>query len=327
MKRRDFIMLVGGAAAWPLAARAQQPAMPVVGFLDPGLPEANAAKVSAFRKGLADAGYVEGKNVTIEFRWAENRFERLSAMASDLVARQVAVIVAVGAPTSALAAKSATSTIPIVIAGGSDPIKLGLAVSLNHPGGNVTGMTFIVDELAGKRLDLLRELVPSATRVGYLAGDQRNENAKWQASIMLAAAAALERHIILLECRSDRAFEPAFATLLQSGAGALIVAPFVFSYNKRDKIVELAARQKLPTIYPFSEYAYEGGLMSYGVGPDRLRQVALQYVARILKGAKPADLPIQRPTKFELVINVKTAKTLGLTVPDKLLALADEVIE
>jgi len=326
MRRREFITLLGGAAAgWPLAARAQS-AMPVIGFLDSGPLEANTRKVAAFRKGLAEAGYVEGRNVAIEFRWANAQFSQLRTMADDLVRRQVAVIVAAAAGGSALAAKAATSTIPIVIATGVDPVKLGLVASFNRPGGNVTGLTYMANELSGKRLDLLHELVPSVTRVAYLAGQQFAAEQE-DTSVLHAAAGALGRQVIVLECRSDLDIETALATVVQRQAGALIVGLFPLALSNRHGILEAAAQQKLPAIYPDVRFAHDGGLMSYAASRDLLRQAAVDYVGKILKGTKPADLPIQRPTKFEFVINLKTAKALGFEVPSTLLARADEVIE
>jgi ABC-type uncharacterized transport system substrate-binding protein len=327
MRRREFITLLGrAAAAWPLAARAQQPAMPVIGFLNyPASPETNLDEAAAFRRGLKEAGYVEGQNVAIEFRLT-NAQSVLPALAADLVRHQVAVIVASGSAHTALAVKAATSTIPIVYAGGADLVKYGLAASLNRPGGNVTGITFIHNELASKRLDLLRELVPQAATVAYLVGDQQNEATQELTNDTLAAARALGRQVIVLECRSVEDFEPAFATLVERGAGALLVSAFPLAFGNRGKILALAAHYKIPAIYSQYPYAYGGGLMSYSAA-DTIRQVGFYYVPQLLKGAKPADLPIQQPTKFRLVINLKTAKTLGLDIPPTLLALADEVIE
>ena len=325
MKRREFISLVGGAAAWPLVARAQQP-MPVVGFLNyPASPETDTGEAAEFRRGLKEAGYVEGQNVAIEFRRTNTQSE-LPALAADLVHRRVAVIAAAGSAQPVLAAKAATSTIPIVYAGGADLVKYGLAASLNRPGGNVTGIITLHNELAGKRLDLLRELVPQATTVGYFAGDQGNEAQQETTSDMLAAARALGRQVIVLECRNVEDFDLAFATLVERGAGALLVSAFPLAFGNRGKILALAARYKIPAIYSQSPFAYGGGLMSYSAVVTS-GQLGSYYVPQILKGAKPAELPIQRPTKFRLVINLKTAKALGLTVPDKLLVAADEVIE
>jgi putative ABC transport system substrate-binding protein len=326
MRRRDFIAGVGSAAAWPLPARAQQPGIiPVIGFLDPTSPDASPLGVVLFRRSLEEAGYVEGRNITIEYRWAEGQFDQLPRLAADLVGRRVAVIVASGGVAAALAAKAATSTIPIVFAGGADPVKYGLVASLNRPGGNITGVTSILNELAGKRLELLRELVPQATTVGYLV-DNQTETPHVLTSDLLAAARALGLHVIVLECRSDSDFEAAFATLVQRQPSALVVSAFPLAFNNRTKILALAARHKIPAIYPQFEYGRAGGLMSYA-GLSPLRQAGFYYVPQILKGAKPADLPVQQPTKFRLLINAKTAEALGLAIPRKLLVIADEVIE
>jgi putative tryptophan/tyrosine transport system substrate-binding protein len=326
MRRREFISLLGStAAAWPIAARAQQAAMPVIGFLDSGSPETNNVVVN-FRQGLADSGYVEGKNVVVEYRWANGKVGALRWLANELVERRVNVIVASGAIGSALAAKAATSTIPIVIASGADPVKYGLVASLARPGANVTGMTVIHSELAGKRLEIMRDLVPDATTVAYLTSDLRDRVVREDTDELLAVARQLGRQVIVLECRSDADLDRAFSAVIESDAGALVVEAFATAFNARDKIVALAARHKIPTIYPQTQYAYAGGLMSY-TAATTLRELAVLYVAPILKGAKPADLPVQRPIKFRLVINLRTAKALGLTVPDRLLAIADEVIE
>jgi putative tryptophan/tyrosine transport system substrate-binding protein len=326
MRRREFISLLGStAAAWPIAARAQQAAMPVIGFLDSGSPETNNVVVN-FRQGLADSGYVEGKNVVVEYRWANGKVGALRWLANELLERRVNVIVASGAIGSALAAKAATSTIPIVIASGADPVKYGLVASLARPGANVTGMTVIHSELAGKRLEIMRDLVPDATTVAYLTSDLRDRVVREDTDELLAVARQLGRQVIVLECRSDADLDRAFSAVIESDAGALVVEAFATAFNARDKIVALAARHKIPTIYPQTQYAYAGGLMSY-TGATTLRELAVLYVAPILKGAKPADLPVQRPIKFRLVINLRTAKALGLTVPDRLLAIADEVIE
>jgi putative tryptophan/tyrosine transport system substrate-binding protein len=328
MKRRDFITLLGSAASttWPLAARAQQPGIiPVIGFLDPTSPDANTLGVVLFRRGLEEAGYVEGRNLTIEYRWAEGQFDQLPRLAADLVGRRVAVIVASGAVAAPLAAKAVTSTIPIVFAGGADPVKYGLVASLNRPGGNITGVTSILNELAGKRLELLRELVPQATTVGYLV-DNQTETPNVPTSDLIAVARALGLHVIVLECRSDSDFEAAFATLVQRQPSALVVSAFPLAFNNRTKVVALAARHKIPAIYPQGEYVQAGGLISYN-GVSGLRQAGFYYVPQILKGAKPADLPVQQPTRFRLLINAKTAQALGLAIPRRLLAIADEVIE
>jgi putative ABC transport system substrate-binding protein len=324
MRRRDFVV---GAAAWPLAARARQPSVPVIGFFDWGSRDTSERALAVFRKGLADAGYVEGQNVTIEYRWAEGRYDRLPELAADLVRRKVAAIVATGALPTAIAAKAATATIPIVVVAGGDPVKRGLAASLNRPGGNVTGITFISAELAGKRLDLLRKIAPHATTFAYLSGGPRNAFEE-EESNTVAEARALGLQLIVVEARSERDIEAAFATLVQREAGALIVGVVAhFTYN-RDRIVALADRHKIAAMYPFPIYAFRGGLMSYGADAlAALRQLGVDYVGPILKGANPADLPIQQPTKFELIINQKTAKMLGLEIPRILLALADRVID
>jgi len=327
-KRREIITLLGGAAAaWPLAARAQQPAMPVIGFLGLGSPRPMGRLVAAFRQGLAKAGYVEGQNVAIEFRWADfSQSARLPALAAELVHRQVAVIFTGGFGGPAFAAKAATSTIPIVFAYGGDPVKGGLVASLSHPGGNVTGVTAINAELVSKWLSLAGDLVPQATTVGFLSGDSSYlafyEDQKSQ---ILAAARALGRQVIILETRSDLDYEAAFKTLVQREAGALIVGPFAF--RNTNEILALAARYKIPTIYPRRSYVEAGGLMSYAADyADTFRQAGV-YTGRILAGAKPADLPVMLATKFELVINLKTAKALGLEISPTLLATAHEVIE
>jgi putative ABC transport system substrate-binding protein len=325
MRRREFIAGIGSAAVLPLVARGQQRPVPVIGYFDwTGPIRKGGPDVAALRQGLAAAGYVEGKNVAIEYRWADGQYSRLPALAADLVGRQVDVILATGILETARAARAATATIPIVVAAGGDPVTSGLATSLSRPGGNVTGMTWISDALTGKRLDLLHQMVPQATTVAFLSNESRSP----QQSGIIAAARVIGLQVIVVEARSERDIEAAFATIVQRDAGALIVdvVPH-FTYNST-KIAALAAYHKIPAIYPFSVYTSDGGLMSYGASMvDNLRQVGVDYVARILKGANPADLPIQQPTKFPLIINLKTAKALGLTVPPTLLALADEVIE
>jgi putative tryptophan/tyrosine transport system substrate-binding protein len=329
IRRREFIAGVSTAVTpvlWPLAARAQRAGIPVIGFLNPTSPEAAEGVVSGFRAGLRDAGYIEGQNVAIEFRWANSQFGVLRQLASELVRLPVAVIFASGGVGSPLAAKAATSTIPIVIAGGADPVKYGLAASLSRPGGNVTGVTYIFSELAGKRLDLLLKLVPQATTVGYLVPGQVDKVARENTGELLTAARAVGRQIIVLECRALPDFDTAFATMIERQAGAVLVEAFPFAISNRDKILALAARHKIPAMYAQSQYVYEGGLMSYAAA-GAARQAASQYVARILEGAKPADLPITQPTNFRLVINLKAAKALGLEIPRVLLVQADQVIE
>jgi ABC-type uncharacterized transport system substrate-binding protein len=330
MRRREFITILGGTSlAWPLAAHAQRPAMPLIGFLDLRSAAENVRFIAQFRQGLAEAGYLEGRNVAIEFRWAEGHRDRLPALAEDLVRRQAAVIVATGALATALAAKAATSKIPIVFMQAVDPVKYGLVASFNRPGGNLTGVVFRSIELASKRLDLLSELVPQATTVAYLSGSASLLTFEEQKSNMLAAASTLGRQVIVLECHSESDFEAAFATLVERGAGAFIlgVFPLFYELRNRDRIIGLAARHKVPAMYPHYMYPLAGGLMSYSTDAGTYREVGVNYVGRILKGAKPADLPVQLATKFNFAINLKTAKALGLTIPQRLLVAANELIE
>jgi putative ABC transport system substrate-binding protein len=326
MNRRAFTTLLGGAtAAWPLGARAQQPAMPVVGFLALGTAGGFAFLVAAFRRGLNDAGFVEGRNVAVEYCWAEDEQDRLPALAADLVHRRVAVIAA-GPTAAALAAKAATTTIPIVFQTGRDPVKDGLVTSFNRPGGNVTGVSQLAIDLGAKRLALLHELVPNAGLVGVLAYPQSVVSQE-QVKDLQQAARTLGLRILVANVMSEDDLNPAFASLAEQGAGALIVSASAFFVSRRDQLVVLAARYALPTVYQQREYMASGGLMSYGSDfSDVYRQVGV-YTGRILKGENPADLPVMQPTKFELVINLKTAKTLGLVVPNMLLVSADEVIE
>ena len=326
MKRRDFITLLGGAAAaWPLAASAQQPAMPVIGFLSGTSPE--TARLRAFRQGLKDAGFIEGENVAIEYRWADDQTDRLPALAAELAQRRVAVIAAIGGIPSALAAKAATTTIPIVFLVGVDPVRLGLVSNLPRPGGNLTGINVINSELASKRLELLRALVPGAIRIGVLVDPTNASGTDATLRDVGAAARTMGLQIQVLNASTSLELDAAFATLVRERSAALIVGSTPFFFDRRVQLALLAARHAAPAIYQDRHHAEVGGLISYGANlGDAYRHVGV-YAGRILKGAKPADLPIVQPTRFELVINVSTARMLGLTVPDALLATADEVIE
>jgi len=327
MRRRDFIKTIAGSAtAWPLAARAQQlPAMPVVGYLNYVSPESDTSRLTGLRRGLNQTGYVEGRNFLIEYRWAGNQADRLAALAADLVQLQVAVIVAAGV-LPALAAKSATISIPIVFNVGVDPVRLGLVASLNRPGGNLTGFNNLSGELGAKGLALLHDLVPSAATVGFLE-NPNNPIFELTTRDVLAAATVIGLKVQILNAGTDREIDAAFVSLVQEQIGALLVGSDLFFVNRTEQIVALAARYAIPTMYLTPEFVVAGGLVSYGMSIiEDYRQVGL-YVGRILKGEKPADLPVMQPTKIQLMINLKTAKTLGLEVPAKLLALADETIE
>ena len=326
--RREFIALLGGAtAAWPLAARAQQSAMPLVGFLSSASPRPPfTGFVAALRHGLNEGGYVEGRNLTIEYRWAENQYGRLPELAADLVRQRVAVIVASGANPPIAAAKAATSTIPIVFTGADDPVRHGLVASLNRPGGNVTGMTLFTAELEAKRLELLRELVPGATKIAVLLSPN-NPNLDAQVQEVGKAGSALGVQVTILKAGTPPDIDAAFAEVMRVGAGALSVGADAYFQSRREQIVALAAGHALPVIYPFRDPVLVGGLISYGNSiPDSYRQAGL-YVARILNGENPADLPVIQPTRFELVVNLRTAKALRLDVPLRLQQLADEVFE
>ena len=326
MRRRDFVTVLGGAAvAWPLAARAQQPAMPVIGFLSGVSPGPFAQRLAAFHQGLHETTMIEGRNVAIEYRWAEGQYDRLPALAADLIGRRVAVIVAY-TDRAALAAKAATTTIPIVFLIGNDPIKLGLVASLARPGENITGVTWFGVDLVPKQLSLLHELVPNVSVIALLV-DLNVPNATSRVSQAQAAARALGLQLVVLNARTPSDIDTAFVNLVQERAGALVVGAGAFLVSRRDQIIALAARHAIPAIYGFREYTVSGGLISYGNDiPDAFRRAGV-HTGRILKGDKSADLPVEQATKFELVINLKTAKVLGLAVPSSMQLLADKVIE
>jgi putative ABC transport system substrate-binding protein len=328
MRRRDFITLLSGvAAAWPIVARAQQPAMPVIGFLSSVPFETRRDhRFIAFHRGLNEAGYVEGQNVAIEFRSADNQLDRLPDLAADLVTRRVSVIVAIGGDISARAAKAATTTIPVVFVTGFDPVATGFVASLNRPGGNLTGVSFLVVLTVAKRLELLRELVPTATTIGMLV-NPNNPNTKSVTGDAQTAAKTLGKKLVVVKAATEHDFDTAFSNLVQEKVDSLLVETDPFLLDRREQIVALAARHTLAAIYPFREFATAGGLMSYGTSLSSAYRQAGVYAGKILKGEKPADLPVIQATKFELVINLKTAKALGLTVPPTLLVTADEVIE
>ena len=326
MRRREFVTLLGGAAAaWPLAARAQQPAMPVIGYLDPTSPDTFAERLRAFRQGLKETGHVEGENVAIEYRWAEGHFDRLPELAADLVRRRVTVIAALA--SAAFAATAATTTIPIVFMVPEDPVARGLVASLARPGGNLTGINFLTGELAAKRLELLRELVPAATRAAILVNPANAFATEAQLSDVQSAARAMGLQIKILRASTSREIDAAFAPFVSERPDALFVAGDAFFTSRRVQLANLAARHMIPMASGTREIVDAGGLMSYGASIlDVWRQVGV-YVGRVLKGAKPADMPVVQPTKFELIVNAQTARTLGIDVPPSLLSRADEVIE
>jgi putative tryptophan/tyrosine transport system substrate-binding protein len=331
MRRREFITLLSSATAWPLAARAQRRAPPLIGFLGmrsggeiaPG----RDAETNRFREGLKAAGYVEGENVEIDWRWADWQPAPAAAMIADLLRRQAAVIVSAGSPLPAIAAKRVTPATPIVFVFGSDPVQLGLVDSLNRPGGNVTGVIYTSSNLEGKRLDLLGQLVPQATTIAYLSGDPNERGIQAQNSDMLAAAASAGKEMIVLDIRRDSDIDAAFSALVECRVGALAVGIGAILRRNLNRIVALAALHMIPAIYPFRDYVLGGGLISYGGGVLDAYQPAGVYVGRILNGEKPADLPVQRSTLFDLVINLKTAKALGVEIPRRLITFANEVIE
>jgi putative ABC transport system substrate-binding protein len=327
VKRREFITLLGGAAAaWPRAARAQQPVMPVIGFLSSAFADRDAGRLDAYRRGLSEAGYVEGRNIAIEYRWADEQLDRLPALAADLVRRQVAVIATSGHVRGAIAAKAATHTIPIVFLTGADPVAIGLVASLNRPGGNVTGVATLSLQLEQKRLELLHEVVPTATTIGALI-NPNHPYARMQSSDLQAAARTLGLKVHILNASADSDFDSLFARLAELQAGGLVIATDGIFISGSKRLATLALQRAMPAIFQFRPFAAAGGLMSYGGSMAELYRLCGIYTARILKGEKPADLPVEQVTKVELIINMKTAKALGLEVPPTLLARADEVIE
>jgi putative tryptophan/tyrosine transport system substrate-binding protein len=325
MRRREFIAGLGGVAAWPVVARAQQPRMPVIGFLSTGAESASPILVEAFRQGLGERGYAEGRNVEILYRFAENRNEKLPSIAAELVRRRVDVIVTTAGPASALAAKAATTTIPIVFQSGADPVELGLVASLNRPGGNVTGVNMLAEALTAKHVGILHELVPAALTVAYLVNPISPDDGHIREAEI--AAGFLGMQLLVLGATSQGEIEAAFATIVQQRIGALLVDADVLFFSQRDQLVALSARHALPAVYHAQEITKAGGLISYGPNFAAAFRLAGNYAGRILKGEKPANLPVQQATKIELVINLKTAKALGLTIPETLLATADEVIQ
>jgi putative ABC transport system substrate-binding protein len=326
MKRREFIMLLGGAATWPLGARAQQPSMPVIGLLGATTPHGYAAQLAAFHQGLSEAGFIEGRNVAIEYRWAEDQYDRLPALAADLVRRQVTVIATLGGNTASVAAKAATTTIPVVFHGSVDPVEAGLVASLNRPGGNVTGVVTLNMDTGQKRLELMHELLPAATTIGLLL-NPANAVAEAQSKDLQAAARTLALQLRIANASTERDFDAAFASLSQGQVPGLVIGTDGFLVSQSEQLAALTVRHSLPTIFQYRAFVTAGGLMSYGGSVTDSYRLSGVYTGRILKGEKPADLPVQQATKVELIINLKTAKTLGITFPITLLGRADEVIE
>jgi putative tryptophan/tyrosine transport system substrate-binding protein len=325
IRRRDFISLLSGAAAWPMAARAQQRPMPVIGVLIMGYPRSYAPMLTGFHQGLGETGFVEGRNVSIEYRWAEGQFERIPMLAADLVQSRVAVIFT-GGPPPVRALKTVTTTIPVVFSMGEDPVKEGLVANLNRPGGNITGYSYFANLLFGKKLGLLHECVPKDAAFGLLVNPE-NPNAEPDTKDAQIAADALGRHLHVFEAKTERDFDPAFEDMARLRVGGLCVNIDLLFIDRREQIIALAERRSIPAIYDRRDFSVEGGLMSYGASQADSWRLAGIYVGRILKGEKPADLPVQQSTKFDFVINLKTAKVLGLTIPPGVLAIADEVIE
>jgi len=326
MRRREFVTLVGGAAAWPLAARAQRPSFPVIGFLHSATANAYAPMTAAFRKSLKGAGYVEGQNVAIEYRWAEGQFDRLPELAADLVRHQVSVIFAGGGLDPSLAAKAATSKIPIVFANGTDPVEAGLIVSLDHPGANITGITFLLNTLGPKEFEVLHELVPNAPLVAALI-NPKSSTAMSQLKDLQDTARAVDQKILIFQASTDREIDTVFTSLVEHHLDGLVIGADAFFFSRRDQFVGLATSRSIPTVYPWREAVVAGGLASYGASVTDAYRLAGVYVGRILKGEQAANLPVQQSTKTELVINLKTAKVLGVSVPNTLIGRADELIE
>jgi putative ABC transport system substrate-binding protein len=327
MRRREFIAGLGSAATWPVVARAQQPSLPVIGFLSPASPDTRRDWIAAFHRGLAEVGYAEGRNVAIEYRWAEGQNERLPLMAADLVQRGVGVIVAVDGTPAAIAAKAATKTIPILFIVGADPVELGLVASLGRPGSNMTGVGALSVAIVAKRLQLLHELAPAAADIAFLRNPTNPYFSSPETSELQAAAGVLGVRLLLLNASSSAGIDEAFADLVARGAGAFLLGTDAFFTTARDQLVALANRHRIPAIYPFREDVAAGGLMSYGPSNRDAFSLVGGYTGRILNGEKPADLPVQQSTRFEMIINLKTAKALDLTIPETLLATADEVIQ